>query len=172
MAGILEHILARRSVRRFEERTLGPDEITQLLQAAMAAPSASNRRPWEFVVLTDEERLRQLRQRLPFGRYRAPVAIIVCGNLRRAYPWPARDFWIEDCSAATENILLCATGLGLGSVWIGVYPLKPLVGAISRLLGLPKHIVPLGVVYVGYPAETPAPRSQYDESRVHWQRYE
>ncbi|MBN1399945.1 MAG: nitroreductase family protein [Anaerolineae bacterium] len=171
MSGILEHILARRSVRRFQDRALGPSEITPLLQAAMAAPSASNRRPWEFVVLTEEDRLRQLRRRLPFGRYRAPAAIIVCGNLRRAYPWPARDFWIEDCSAATENILLCATGLGLGAVWIGVYPLKPLVGAVSRLLGLPRHVVPLGVVHVGYPAETPPPRTQYNEARVHWQSY-
>jgi nitroreductase len=172
MVDILEHILARRSVRKFEERALGPDEIRPLLQAAMAAPSASNRRPWEFVVLTEAERLAQLRRRLPLGRYRAPAAIVVCGNLRRAYPWPARDFWIEDCSAATENILLCATGLGLGSVWIGVYPLKPLVSAVSRLLGLPKHVVPLGVVYVGYPAQTPAPRTQYDEGRVHWQSYD
>lgn len=142
-----------------------------LLQAAMAAPSASNRQPWEFVVITEADTLRRLRQRLVLGRYNAPVAIVVCGNLRRALPSLAKDFWIQDCSAAAQNILLAATGLGLGSVWIGVYPITLFVRAVSRLLALPRHIVPLGVLYVGYAAETKSPRTRYREERVHWEHF-
>ncbi len=171
MVDILEHIMARRSIRKFEDEPLSPDEITMLLHAAMAAPSATNRKPWEFVVVTDEDLLASLRRRLPFGRYRAPLAIVVCGNLHRAWPGPPRDFWIQDCSAATQNILLAAAGRGLGTVWIGVTPVKALVWAVSRALDLPKHIVPLGVVYVGHPAETKPPRTQFDAERVHRNRF-
>jgi nitroreductase len=149
-----------------------PLEVTtSLLKAAMAAPSASNRRPWEFVVVTDRGQLARLQRWLLLGRYHGPQAIVVCGNMRRAYPPPARDFWVEDCSAASQNILLAATGLGLGSVWIGIYPLKPLCAAVRRILQLPRQVVPLGMIWVGYPAEQKAPRSQYDPQRVHWERF-
>jgi len=171
MSDILTHIMARRSIRKFSAEPVSAGDLEQLLRAAMAEPSASNRRPWEFVVLTDEAALQRLRGRLPLGRYNAPAAIVVCGNLHRALPGFARDFWVEDCSAAAENILLAATGLGLGSVWIGVYPIGVLVKAVSSVLGLPRHVVPLGVIYVGHPAEVKAPRTQYDARRVHWQQY-
>jgi len=171
MSDIMTHILSRRSIRKYTDEPVSREDILRLLQAAMAAPSASNRRPWEFVVVTEPDVLKRLRGALILGRYNAPAAIVVCGNMGRAQPWPARDFWIEDCSAATENILLAATGLGLGSVWIGVYPIGLFVKAVSRALSLPKSIIPLGAVYVGHPAETKAPRTQYDERRVHWQEY-
>ncbi|MFH1086172.1 MAG: nitroreductase family protein [Chloroflexota bacterium] len=172
MADILEHILARRSIRTFTAEPVAPETLTQLLRAAMAAPSASNRRPWEFVVVTEPELLDQLRTRLPLGRYGAPVAIVVCGNMQRTYPEPARGFWIQDCSAAAQNILLAATGLGLGGVWVGVHPLKPLEILVARLLKLPRHVRPLGVLYVGHPAASKEPRTQYEERAVHWQRWE
>ena len=171
MSDIMTHILSRRSIRKYTDEPVSHEDILRLLQAAMAAPSASNRKPWEFIVVTQPEALERLRGALILGRYNAPVAIVVCGNMGRALPWPARDFWIEDCSAATENILLAATGLGLGTVWVGVYPIGLFVKAVSRALSIPKGIVPLGVIYVGHPAETKAPRTQYDERRVHWQKY-
>jgi len=171
MSDIMTHILSRRSIRKYTNEPVSREDILRLLQAAMAAPSATNRKPWEFVVVTEPEVLESLRRVLPFGRYNAPAAIIVCGNMGRALPWPARDFWIQDCSAATENILLAATGLGLGAVWVGVHPIGLLVKAVSRVLSLPKGVIPLGVVYVGHPAEAKAPRTQYDEKRVHWQKY-
>lgn len=171
MSGIIEHILARRSVRKYTAEPVSQENILELLQAAMAAPSASNRRPWEFVVVTDEQLLARLRAGLVFGRYAAPMAIAVCGNMKRALPWPATDFWIEDCSAATQNLLLAATGLGLGAVWVGVYPLGPFVRHVSKALALPKHVTPLGVVYVGHPLVDREPRTQYDEHQVHWQQY-
>lgn len=171
MADILEHIFSRRSIRKYTDQTVSREDILRLLQAGMAAPSATNRQPWEFIVVTDRELLARLRKGLIFGRYRAPVAIAVCGNMRRAWPGPARNFWIQDCSAAAENILLAATGLGLGAVWIGVHPIKPLAKVVSRILSLPGHVVPLGVIYVGHPSEAKEARTQYDEDKVCWQRY-
>ncbi len=171
MSDILEIIKRRRSIRKFTAEPVSQEQIQALLEAAMAAPSASNRRPWEFVVINDEKRLEALRARLPFGRYNAPLAIVVCGDMRRAYPAPGRDFWICDCSAAMQNILLAATGMGLGSVWVGIYPIGLLVRAVSSLVNLPEHVIPLGVAYVGHPAETKPPRTQYDASRVHWQEF-
>jgi nitroreductase len=171
MSDILQHILARRSIRKFTAEAVSDEDILRLLQAAMAAPSASNRKPWEFVVVTDPEVRQKLRNVLVLGRYAAPLGIAVCGNLRRAYPWPVQDFWIEDCSAAMQNILLTATGLGLGCVWIGVHPVKPLELAVRSVLALPKHVVPLGVTWIGHPAETKPPRTQYDEQAVFWQQY-
>ncbi len=172
MPDILEHIMQRRSIRKFTAEPVSPEDITRLLQAAMAAPSASNRKPWEFVVVTDADILARLRSHLVFGRYEAPLAIAVCGNLKRAWPGPGRDFWIEDCSAAMENLLLAATGLGLGAVWIGVHPVSPFVKAVSNDLALPEHVLPLGVAYIGHPAEAKEARTQYDEKRIFWQQYE
>lgn len=171
MAEILEQIMRRRSIRKYTDEPVTPGQVKVLLQAAMAAPSAMNRKPWEFLVITEPERLVALRRRLVLGKYNAPVAIVVCGNLRRAAPAIARDFWVQDCSAATQNILLAAVGLGLGTVWIGVYPLRPVMSLVSGLLDLPRHIVPLAVVWVGRPAEPKPPRTQYDDANVHWETF-
>lgn len=172
MAGILEHILQRRSIRKFTAEPVAAEDVTRLLQAAMAAPSASNRKPWEFVVVTEPDVLARLRSHLLFGRYEAPLAIAVCANVKRTWPGPGRDFWIQDCSAAMENLLLAATGLGLGTVWIGVHPIAPFVKAVSGDLALPEHVLPLGVAYIGHAAEAKEARTQYDEKRVFWQQYE
>jgi nitroreductase len=171
-AAIIETILHRRSIRKYAAEPVSHDDITQLLQAAMAAPSASNRQPWEFVVVTDPARLQKLRQGLVLGHYNAPVAIVVCGNKRRALPAFAQAFWIQDCSAAAQNIMLAATGLGLGSVWVGVHPIGPLVYHVARSLRLPRYVTPLGVIYIGHPAETKPPRTQYDQARIHWDVYD
>lgn len=172
MSEILEHIMARRSIRKYTEEPVSREQLEMLLRAAMAAPSASNLRPWEFVVVTDPERLARLRRVSPFAAYNAPAAIIVCGNMRRVYPPPATGFWIQDCSAATQNILLAATGLGLGSVWIGIHPVPTHVALVRRVINPPRHVVPLSMVYVGHPARPKAPRTQYDEARVHWEEYD
>ena len=172
MAAILDHIMQRRSVRKYTEEPVADDQVTELLKAAMAAPSAMNRKPWEFVVMTDPDRLAALRRRLVLGKFNAPLAIVVCADLKRAAPGPAKDFWVTDCSAATQNILLAATGLGLGSVWIGVYPIRAFMSLVARFLDLPKHVEPLAVVWVGHPAEQKPARTQYDKDRVHWESYD
>ena len=171
MSGIMEHLLARRSIRQFTREPVAAADIRRLLEAAMAAPSASNRRPWAFVVVTAPDTLASLRRGLVLGRYEAPLTIVVCGNMRRAWLGPARDFWIQDCSAATQNILLAATGLGLGAVWIGVHPIAPFRWHVAHVLRLPRWLRPLAAVHVGHPSEAKAPRTQYAEASVHWQRY-
>jgi len=171
LSPVEEAIRARRSIRKFVAEPVPAPLVERLLKAAMAAPSASNRRPWEFVVVDAPALLEGLQRVLIFGRYQPPLAIVVCGNLLRAYPPPVRNLWIEDCSAAAENILLAATGLGLGGVWVGIYPMAPFINGVRKLLGLPKTVVPLGALYIGRPAEERPPRTQYDEACVHHNGY-
>ena len=142
-----------------------------LLQAAMAAPSAMNCKPWEFVVVTDPEKLAQFRKRLIFGDRNAPAAIVVCGNPGLSTNPAARLFWVQDCSAATENMLIAAVGLGLATVWVGVHPVKKFVKVVREIVSLPKSVTPLCVIYVGYAVEEKSARTQYDEQRVHHQKY-
>lgn len=169
---VIDAIFARRSIRRYTDQPVEPEKLLLLLQAAMAAPSACNSNPWEFVVVTEPEPLQNLRSRLYSGQYNAPAAIVVCGNETIANSSVARFFWPQDCSAAVENILLAAVGLGLGTVWIGCYPLPTVIKPVSAALNLPAHVIPLGIIYVGYPAEEKRPRTRYDERRVYWQEYQ
>ena len=168
----LETIFRRRSIRKFTDRPVEPEKLDLLLKAAMAAPSAMNCKPWEFVVVTNPDKLAQFRKRLIFGNRNAPAAIVVCGNPSLSANPAARLFWVQDCSLAGENILIAAVSLGLGTVWIGVHPVAEFVRVVREIIGLPKHITPLGLLYVGYPAEEKPERTQYDEKRVHWQKYE
>ena len=169
----MDTILSRRSIRKYTAEPVSDEMITRFLEAAMSAPSAGNEQPWHFVVIRERAILDEIPK---FHRYsqmlrEAPAAIVVCGNMRRALPGPTKRFWVQDCSAATENILLAASGSGLGAVWVGVHPIGPFVTSVRRALSLPKHVAPLCVIYVGHPAEEKEPRSQYDEMRVHWQEY-
>lgn len=168
---MLETIYARRSIRRYEDHPVEPEKLEMLLKAAMAAPSAMNMKPWEFVVVTKAETLADIRASLTFAKHNAPAAIVVCGNLSLFKNPMASKFWVQDCSAATENILLAAVELGLGTVWLGVHPIHNYIKKISKLLHLPEHVNPLNVIFVGYPAEEKTPRTQYDASRVHWETY-
>ena len=168
---ILEAIYARRSIRKYEERPVEKEKIELLLMAAMAAPSAMNIKPWEFVVVTDPDTMDKFRSALMFGKFNAPVAIAVCGNNSFFKHPMASKFWVQDCSAATENILLAAAGLGLGTVWLGVHPIHNYTKRISKILQLPDHVKPLNLIYVGYPAEEKDARTQYNPDRVHWETY-
>jgi nitroreductase len=168
----LETIFRRRSIRKFTDQPVEPEVLDILLQAAMAAPTAMNCKPWEFVVVTEPEKLAQFRKRLIFGNRNAPAAIVVCGNPSLSTNPAARLFWIQDCSAATENILIAAVSLGLGTVWVGVHPVAEFVRIVREITGLPKNVTPLGLLYIGHPAEEKPARSQYEGKRVHWQRYE
>ncbi|KUK93520.1 MAG: hypothetical protein XE05_1019 [Thermotogales bacterium 46_20] len=167
----IDFILRRRSIRRFEEKPVEHEKIKLILKAAMAAPSAMNRRPWEFIVVTDEAKLSRIRKSLLFGRYKAPLAIVVCGDTSGLTLKKLKDLWVQDCSAATENLLIAAANIGLGAVWLAVYPFKGAVKRISSIVGLDSKIIPLCVVYVGYPAEEKEARTQYDEKKVHWNTF-
>ncbi len=167
----IDTIYKRRSIRYYLDKIVEKDTIITLLKAATAAPTAANCQPWEFIVIDDAEKLSTLKEKLIFARYNAPAAIVVCGNMKLTKGLP-QDMWVQDCSAAIENILIAATSIGLGSVWIGVYPQKSNVDQLKNILNIPEYVTPLGLVYVGYPAEEKEARTRFDEKRVYWQEYE
>jgi nitroreductase len=172
MGSALDLIFKRRSIRQYTAQPVEKEVLVQLLRAAMAAPSAVNSQPWEFVVITSPDGIQKLGRILPLGRYNAPAAIVVCGSPLRARNPAGLLFWVQDCSAAIQNILLAATGMGLGSVWIGVHPVAALARQVRKILHIPPHVTPLGVVYVGYAAEEKEARTRYREDRVHWDVYD
>lgn len=169
---MIDIIYKRRSIRKYTDQPVEQEKLITLLQAAMAAPTAANCQPWEYVVVTEAEKLARVREKCIFARYHAPAAIVVCGNMKLAFKGPEKEMWVQDCSAATENILLAATGLGLGSVWIGIYPGESKIEAIRNIFKLPEYVTPLSLVYLGYPAEEKAARTRYNEKRVYWQEYD
>lgn len=166
----MEAILARRSIRRYTDRPVPDQVIKELLEAAMSAPSAKDERPWHFVVVRDRKVLDEIPHHHPYAQMlkQAPVAIVVCADLRLD---KCDGFWVQDCSAATENILIAAQAKGLGAVWVGIYPVEDRVRAMRRILGMPEHVVPLALVPVGYPAEHKPPANRYDTARIHYDRW-
>jgi len=168
---IIETIFQRRSIRKYTDQPVEPEKLEWLLRAGMAAPSAMNCKPWEFIVVTEAEKLAQFRTRLVFGNRNAPAAIVVCGH-PTLLPNPAAGlFWVQDCSAAVENILIAAVSLGLGTVWIGLHPVKPFVQTVRKIVSIPRSVTPLCIIYVGYPLEGKPARTQYDVDRVSSETY-
>jgi nitroreductase len=166
----MQAILSRRSIRKYTPEPVEEGALHELLDAAMNAPSSSNGQPWHFVAITD----RQVLDAIPsFHQYsnmikEAPLAIVVCGDIRSAR---TAGVWVQDCSAATENILIAANARGLGAVWLGVHPIEERVAGLRRLLVLPDHIVPLCIIVVGHPAEVKPPANRFDAARVHRDRW-
>ena len=165
---VKDALLKRRSVRKFTDEKVSMEMIDELLHAAMSGPSACNKKPWQFYVVTREETIKELYMSSRFTRIYAPLAIVVCGDLGRALPMQLAPYWIQDCSAATENILLRATDLGLGAVWCGIHPQKRAEEKVRAALGLNEKTVPLNVIWIGHPAEAPEARDQFDPKRVHF----
>ncbi|WP_342357018.1 nitroreductase family protein [Clostridium algidicarnis] len=159
-------------MRNYLYKKVERDTIMTLLKAATAAPTAANCQPWEFIVIDEAKKLSELKDKFIFARYNAPVAIVVCGNMKLAFKGPGQEMWVQDCSAAIENILISATSIGLGSVWIGVYPIESNMKSVRNILNMPQHVTPLGIVYVGYPAEEKEARTRLNEKRIYWQEYE
>lgn len=164
----LEIIFARRSIRQYTGTPLTEQEIQMLLEAGMAAPSGRNVRPWHMVTVTEPATLTALADNHPYGRMaaNAAVAIIVCGD-----PAASPNHWVQDCSAATENILIAATAMGLGAVWVGCYPHDDRQAAIRSVLHIPDEIAVLSMIPIGRPAEHKPARTQYDPTRDHRERW-
>ena len=164
----LDFIFKRRSIRSYENKPVAGQDIRALLEAGMAAPSASNLKPWQFVTVTDRGRLDALAEAHPYGKMlaQAGLAIVVCGD-----PKVSERYWEQDCSAATQNILLAATTLGLGSVWLGCHPRKERKDGVRRILRIPESIEVLSVIAIGHPAEEKPARTQHDDRRVHEEQW-
>jgi len=165
---LINTIFARRSIRKYTAELVKEKDVRTMLEAAMAAPSASNLKPWHFIVITDRQKLDNLATVHPYGSMllEAPLCIAVCGDKTIS-----ANFWVQDCSVAAENLLLAATALGLGAVWLGVYPREDRVSAIRKVLNLPETVVPLNLISIGHPAEEKELRTQYDELRVHREQW-
>jgi nitroreductase len=159
-------IFNRRSIRKYTRQEIPEEIIEKLMRAGMAAPSAGNEQPWHFVVIKDKDILSAIPKFHPYAQMlrEADCAIVVCGDLVLE---TNKGFWVQDCSAATENILIEATDLSLGSVWIGVHPDKDRVKPLQALLGLPETVTPLCIIALGYPTDSKAPVDRYNAARVH-----
>ena len=166
----IDNIMTRVSVREFTGEKISAEQIDTLLRAAMAAPSAINKQPWAFIVVTDEQIISCVGEALPYSRCsnHPACAIIPCGDLSKAIEGEMGAFWINDVSAATENLLLAAHAMGLGAVWTGLHPDMKRAALVQEMLGLPEHIVPLCVVPVGIPAENPAVKDKYIPANIHY----
>ena len=167
---VIEAIMTRRSIRKFTGEGVGEEIIEDLLKAAMAAPSSKNEQPWVFIVIDDRDLLQEVPRFHPYAEMTktAPAAILVCADRRR---FLSAEVWIQDCAAATQNILLAAHGRGLGAVWLGIYPRIERVKGIRSLLEIPIHIIPFSLVVFGHPAERKPPTNRFDASRVHRNRW-
>ena len=164
----LDLIFGRRSVRIYAPGEIGPEIVKSLLEAAMAAPSAMTKDPWRFVVVRDAAVLARLTAALPGGKMlsAASLAIVVAGDLDAAFERHL-SYLLQDCSAATENLLLAAHGLGLGGCWVGVHPGEEGIRRVKEILELPASIMPVAVIALGLPGETLEPRTRYDAASVH-----
>jgi nitroreductase len=162
----METLLTRRSIRRYTSQAVPDDVLHAILEAAMSAPSASNEQAWQFIVVNDHQVMQDVHKLHPYSDAlnEATVAILVCGDLDRQL---SKGFWVQDCSAATENLLLAAHAKGLGAVWMGVYPDEARSDKLRHLLHAPDTIVPFALVALGYPAEHIPPAQRFDSQRVH-----
>ena len=162
----LDLLLTRRTVRVFEPVPVPAADVERLLRVLMQSPSASDARPWQFVVVDRRGLLDELEAAMPHCEMlkTAPLGLLVCAE-------PAREkipgFWPQDCAAAAENLLIAAHALGYGACWIGLHPVADREAAVRRVLGLPDGLVPFALVALGHPAEFPGREDRYDPSRVH-----
>ena len=161
-----EAILNRRSIRKFKDTKIDLELINQLVEAGYNAPSACNRKPLNFYVVTNEGKLELLNKSSKFSNMPSPLIIIVAGYLPLALPKSMQDYWIQDASAATQNILLMATELGLSTCWNGVHPQVNAVERIKKILDLNDDVVPLSLIHVGYADEEKEAHSGFDNNRV------
>ena len=170
-ASALDVIMTRTSIRAFTGEPVSKDMLETILKAGMAAPTGMNAQPWRFVVLTDQDKIKEI-----FGTgFRsdmyttAGAVIVVCGEAET--DGRPNMFWYEDCSAAAENILLAAHALGLGAVWTAGYPAVDRTAPVSEALGIPSNVLPLCVIPMGVPAENPEPKDKWKPENIHWEKW-
>ena len=166
----IQAILGRRSIRKFTGEKIPEKDVKKFLEAAMAAPSACNQQPWHYIVVKEKETFNKIMEAQPYTKMleKASVAVVVCAD-------PALQtcpgFWVQDCSAATENLLLAVHALGYGATWCGLYPNDDVVWKIRKIFDMPKEVYPLCVVAVGVPGEEKPPADRFKQERVHSEKW-
>ena len=170
---VLSNIMNRKSVRLYKKEKISEEKLLKLVKAGMAAPSAVNIQPWEFYVVDDENLLQELSNTHSGAKMvkNAAAAIVVAGNMD-AYNGREnlQEYWVQDTSAATQNILLAVEAMELGAVWTGVYPVSDRVNKVKQDLNLPENIIPLNIIAIGYPLEKTEPKNKWNEEKIHWNK--
>ena len=163
---VIEAILTRRSIRKYSREKVTDNQIEIILKAAMYAPSAMNQQPWHFIVIDDHKKLNLIMEVHPYSNMlkEAGLAILVCGDERLQL---SKGYWMVDCGAATQNLLLAAHGIGLGAVWLGVHPREERKSGIRKIFHLPDHIQPFSLISIGYPAEEKPVPQRFKPERIH-----
>lgn len=166
----IDDIMTRTSVRAYSDRAVGEETIDTLLRAAMAAPTAGNKQPWRFVVVNDKTILQKISEDFNTMTMAkdAQLAVIMCGEPAATFPGEGEGYWIQDVSAATENLLLAAHAMGLGAVWCGIYPLSERVAQFSKMLNIPSGIIPMACVCIGYPAGETTPKDKWHPEYIRY----
>ncbi|HHW71027.1 MAG TPA: nitroreductase family protein [Clostridiales bacterium] len=160
---VLDIFYRRRSIRKFKQGVnISDEQMDIILKAAMAAPSANNRQPWYFIVVDDRDKMLEITKHHPYSNmlHTASACIVVVGDT-------STDYWVQDCSAATENMLLAIANIDLGGVWLGIYPRKERVDALREIFNIPEHMTPLCVVAVGVPDEKKERVDRFDPNRIY-----
>jgi len=167
----LDFIFGRRSIRAYSPQAVSDEAVQKLLEAAMAAPSAAATDPWRFVVVRNRDMLLRIADALPYGKMvgSAALGMVVCGDLEAAHDHQL-SYLLQDCSAAIENLLLCAHVLGLGACWLGVHPREQRVKDLQEILKLQVSLIPVACIAIGYPAETKEPRTRFNPDYVRFER--
>jgi nitroreductase len=165
----MEALLTRRSIRKYEDRTVPEGQVTDILKAAMSAPTAGNE-PWDFIVVRDRSLLSQVGKFHPHALMLAgaPLGIVVCGDPHRG---ALEGRWVLDCAACVENMLVAANALGLGACWVGIYPVEERMKGVRSLFGIPDEIMPLCIVSLGFPAERKSAPDRFRPERIHLGRW-
>lgn len=166
----IENIMTRTSVRSYSEREVSKEVVDTLLRAAMAAPTAGNKQPWKFIVIDKRDILNSISENFSSMKMasRAGVAVIMCGEPSLSFDGEGREYWVQDVSAATENLLLAAHAMGLGAVWCGIYPISDRVRIFSEMLNIPEGIIPMACVCIGYPDGETLPKDKWNPDNIHY----
>ncbi|MGC9332346.1 MAG: nitroreductase family protein [Bacteroidales bacterium] len=170
---MLSLIHNRKSVRHFQSGDIEKEKLKELVRAGMAAPSARDLRPWQFLIITNKNILNNLAEQLPYAKmlHDVPAAIVVMGDTTVKSP-SGQSYWLQDTCAATENILLAAEALGLGAVWTALYPYEDRMSPVVEACHIPDHIVPLNIIPVGIPAGSDKPKDKWEPDKIHWNAWE
>jgi nitroreductase len=166
----IEILLTRRSIRKYKKKPISKEIVQDLLKVACSAPSAGNQQPWHFIIIDDRNILNVIHTFHPSGKMliEADKAILVCGDIHLE---KFKGYWMIDCAAATENILLAAHALGLGACWLGIYPREARMAGMKKLIHLPTHIIPFALISLGYPAEEKPYEERLNTSRIHYNKW-
>ncbi len=168
---LFKAIHTRRSIRKYQDKDVPNELIEILLAAAMMAPSAADARPWQFIVIRDPEIKNQIKNVHPYVAMitQAPLGILICGDLSKE---KFAGYWVQDCSAAMQNLLLAAHAKGLGAVWTGIHPMKERETQFKEICQLPDHIIPLGLAVIGWPYQAPRTENRYSKSCIHYDHWQ